>query len=159
MLMSRRQTGVTLIEVLIALLVMCVGLLGAAAIQLNALKFTDSSSISSQASFVAYDMMDRIRANSANVSQYVLTNLAAAPTAPNLAAAVTQDRYDFGANVKAIGGTDASIGVNGFVVTITITWDDTRAGSAVTLNGSSSSSNNSRTFILSSRVAADAVAQ
>lgn len=157
--MKIRQRGVTLIEVLVALLIMCIGLLGAAAIQLNALKYTDSSSISSQASFVAYDMMDRIRANSTNVSQYALANLAAAPTAGNLASAVTQDRFDFGANVTAIGGTGASIVVNGFVVTITISWDDTRAASAVTMSGSSDNTNNTRTFTLTSRVAADVVTQ
>lgn len=157
--MKIRQRGVTLIEVLVALLIMCIGLLGAAAIQLNALKYTDSSSISSQASFVAYDMMDRIRANSTNVSQYALANLAAAPTAGNLASAVTQDRFDFGTNVTAIGGTGASIVVNGFVVTITISWDDTRAASAVTMSGSSDNTNNTRTFTLTSRVAADVVTQ
>ncbi|MGA9223012.1 MAG: type IV pilus modification protein PilV, partial [Pseudomonas graminis] len=58
-----RQQGTTLIEVLVALLVLAIGLLGAAALQLNALKYTDSSRLSSQASFIAYDMMDRIRAN------------------------------------------------------------------------------------------------
>ena len=61
---KRAQEGMTLIEVLVALLILSVGLLGAAAIQLNALKYTDSSRMTSQASFIAYDMMDRIRANS-----------------------------------------------------------------------------------------------
>ena len=55
------QEGMTLIEVLVALLILTVGLLGAAAVQLNALKYTDSSRMTSQASFIAYDMMDRIR--------------------------------------------------------------------------------------------------
>lgn len=157
--MKMRQAGVTLIEVLVALLIMCIGLLGAAAIQLNALKFTDSSSISSQASFVAYDMMDRIRANSTNVSQYALANLAAAPSQGNLSNAITQDRFDFATNVTAIGGSAASIVVNGFVVTITIAWDDTRANRAVTMSTTSDAGNDARTFTLTSRVAADAVTQ
>ena len=58
------QEGMTLIEVLVALLILTVGILGAAAVQLNSLKYTDSSRMTSQASFIAYDMMDRIRANS-----------------------------------------------------------------------------------------------
>jgi type IV pilus assembly protein PilV len=157
--MKIRQAGVTLIEVLVALLIMCIGLLGAAAIQLNALKYTDSSAISSQASFIAYDMMDRIRANSSNASQYVLASLPATAPAGNLASAVTQDRSDFIANALAIGATAASIGVTGFVVTINISWNDTRAAAAVTMNGSSSNTANTRTFTLVSRVAADAVTQ
>ena len=51
----------TLIEVLVAVLILGVGLLGAAMIQLNALKYTDSSRMTSQASFIAYDLLDRIR--------------------------------------------------------------------------------------------------
>lgn len=157
--MKNRQAGVSLIEVLVALLIMCIGLLGAAAIQLNALKFTDSSATSSQASFVAYDMMDRIRANSSNVAQYAVANLAAVPTVTSPTTAIAQDRSDFGTNVRAIGGTDASIVFNGFLVTITITWDDTRAGRATSLNGSKATDKDSRTFVLASRVAADAVVQ
>jgi type IV pilus assembly protein PilV len=156
--MKRRQAGLSLIEVLVALLVMCIGLLGAAAIQLNALKYTDGSARSSQASFVAYDMMDRIRANAANVSQYALANLGAAPTTPNLANAIAQDRYDFAQNVLAIGGTNSSkIEVTGNQVTITIFWDDSRAGSVIRADGSQDTSGNNRNFVLVSRVAADAV--
>ena len=59
----RTQTGIGLIEVLVSVLILAIGLLGAAALQLNSLKYTDSSTMSSQASFIAYDMMDRIRAN------------------------------------------------------------------------------------------------
>ena len=40
---KRTQEGMTLIEVLVAVLILGVGLLGAAMIQLNALKYTDSS--------------------------------------------------------------------------------------------------------------------
>lgn len=156
--MNRHQAGISLIEVLVALLIMCVGLLGAAAIQLNALKYTDSSAISSQASFVAYDMMDRIRANAANVSQYALASLDAAPAAPNLANAIVQDRYDFKQNVQAIGGTNSSkIEVTGNQVTLTIFWDDSRAGSVVRADNSQDTSANNRNFVLVSRVAADAV--
>ena len=60
-----QQIGMSLIEVLVSLLILGVGLLGAGLIQLNALKYTDSSRMISQASFVAYDMLDRIRANAA----------------------------------------------------------------------------------------------
>ena len=156
--MSARQSGFSLIEVLVALLVMCIGLLGAAAIQLNALKYTDSSSMTSQASFIAYDMMDRMRANTDNISQYALTNLAAAPTTAGSTAAVSQDLSDFGNNIRAMNGTDASIVLKGYVVTITIQWDDTRAGKLVRADNSVDANSPIRSFVLVSRVAADGTA-
>jgi Tfp pilus assembly protein PilV len=51
-------------------------------LQLNALKYTDGSRMTSQASFIAYDMMDRIRANAA--ADYTVTP----PTSGNLGVAI-----------------------------------------------------------------------
>src|SRR3982750_3403585 len=92
-----RQTGMTLIEVLVSVLILAIGLLGAAAFQLNALKYTDSARMTSQASFIAYDMMDRIRANSA--ADYTVTP----PTSGNLNVARDQDLYDFTNNIISFG--------------------------------------------------------
>ena len=55
-----RQRGVSLIEVMIAVFVLAIGLLGAAGMQLSALKYTDSSRMNSQASFIVYDIIDRM---------------------------------------------------------------------------------------------------
>ena len=138
------QDGMTLIEVLVALLILSVGLLGAAAFQLNALKYTDSARMTSQASFIAYDMMDRIRANSA--ADYTVTP----PTSGNLNVARDQDLYDFTSNIVNFGGPTAtgSIALNQRVYTITITWDDSRAAN---------SANSRRSFVLTSRATVDPV--
>lgn len=157
--MKKSQAGLTLIEVLVALVIMCVGLLGAAALQINALKYTDSSSMSSQASFIAYDMMDRIRANSANTANYALTALSSKPSQGSSTVAATQDLYDFGTNVTNMGGTDASIVPTGYNVKITIVWSDARAANTVKADGSTNTTNASRSFVLTSRVAVDAVTQ
>lgn len=148
------QTGVSLIEVLVSLLIMGIGLLGAAALQLNALKFTDSSALTSQASFIAYDMMDRIRANPDG--NYALANLDAAPTS-NINDTRAQDLADFAANAKAIGGVSAgsSIAVNNRVVTITLHWSDARATNAASVSGVQSNGDGLQTFTLTSRVAID----
>jgi len=148
------QTGVSLIEVLVSLLIMGIGLLGAAALQLNALKFTDSSALTSQASFIAYDMMDRIRANPDG--NYALANLDAAPTG-NTNDTRAQDLADFAANAKAIGGVSAgsSIAVNNRVVTITLQWSDVRATNAASVSGVLSNGDGLQTFTLTSRVAID----
>ncbi|WP_137804287.1 type IV pilus modification protein PilV [Pseudomonas sp. G(2018)] len=142
---KRAQEGMTLIEVLVALLILGVGLLGAAALQLNALKYTDSARMTSQASFIAYDMMDRIRANAA--ADYTVTP----PTSGNLSVARDQDLYDFTRNIVSFGGPTAtgSIALNQRVYTITITWDDSRAAN---------SANSRRSFVLTSRATVDPVA-
>jgi len=162
-----RQSGMTLIEVLISVLILGIGLLGAAAIQLNALKYTDSSTMTSQASFIAYDMMDRIRANvdgnSASngvtdvLSTYAISATGVAPAA-TLTNARAQDLADFKANILAFGGATAtgSIVVVKPVVTITITWDDTRATNAnEAVRGTNPST--TRTFAISSRIGVNAV--
>lgn len=155
----KRQQGISLIEVLVALLVMTLALLGAAALQLNSLKYTDSAARRTQASFVAYDMMDRIRANTGVLAQYALPNLTSAPSGPNATDVRLQDLYDFGQNVKNLGGTDASIVIaNTVQVTINITWDDTRAGGAVTANNSAATGPSAQVFSVTSRITTDAVA-
>ncbi|GAB7528831.1 type IV pilus modification protein PilV [Pseudomonas sp. 3A(2025)] len=154
----------TLIEVLVSLLVLAIGLLGAAAIQINALKYTDSSTMSSQASFIAYDMMDRIRANvdgnaaangSTNVlATYALSSLSAAPVASNNAR--DRDLADFRTNIIAFAsdsGANSNIVVNKPVVTITVTWDETRAASASAVaSGQTPDATTQKSFVLTSQV-------
>ncbi|MCF5166497.1 type IV pilus modification protein PilV [Pseudomonas congelans] len=160
-----RQTGMTLIEVLVSVLILAIGLLGAAAIQLNALKYTDSSAMTSQASFIAYDMMDRIRANvdgnaSANgstnvLASYALASLATAQVA-NLNDARVQDLFDFKTNIVGFAGASgtASIDVSKAPeVTITIGWSDTRAaGSSNQATGNTTGSPAPQSFKLVSRI-------
>jgi len=139
------QAGMALIEVLVAVLILGVGLLGAAAVQLNALRYTDSALMTSQASFIAYDMLDRIRANSA--ADYTV----AAPDTGNFSVVRDQDLYDFKRNIESFGGPSAEghISLKQGVFTISITWDDSRAAHA------SDQPEGSRSFVLSSRVAVE----
>ena len=58
-----RQQGVSLIESLIALLVISIGLLGIAALQFSAMKQNSSALHHSQSVWISYDIADRIRAN------------------------------------------------------------------------------------------------
>jgi len=64
-----RQTGVTLIEVLVTVVIMAIGLLGLAAMQNTSVKLSYDSYLRTQASLLAYDMMDRIRANPTEIYQ------------------------------------------------------------------------------------------
>ena len=139
----RCQTGMTLIEVLVALLILTVGLLGAAAIQLNALKYTDSSRMISQASFIAYDMLDRIRANA--TADYAWGRAERAPASSANASVRDLDLHDFEANILGFAGPSAkgSVAVRANEVTVTISWDDRR---------STDTSDARETFTLTSRI-------
>ncbi|MHB8624194.1 MAG: type IV pilus modification protein PilV [Sulfuricaulis sp.] len=60
---SARERGTSLIEVLVALVVLCVGLLGLAAVQTVAVRYGNQSSQRSQAVILADEIADRMRAN------------------------------------------------------------------------------------------------
>jgi len=57
------QRGFTLLEVLIAVVILSVGLLGLAALQATSLKSNHASLVRSQIAILSYDMVDRMRAN------------------------------------------------------------------------------------------------
>lgn len=57
------QSGVGLIEVMVSLAVLSIGLLGMAALQGRALQENQGAYLRSQASILAYDMLERLRAN------------------------------------------------------------------------------------------------
>jgi len=63
-LAARRSCrGLTLVEILVALVVLSVGLLGLAAMQTTSVKFTTSAYQRTQATALAYDLIDRMRGN------------------------------------------------------------------------------------------------
>jgi len=64
MSLTKKQSGFTLIEILITLIIMSIGLLGMASLQMNSLRSNQGAYLRSQASMLSYDMADRMRANS-----------------------------------------------------------------------------------------------
>ncbi|MDJ0778515.1 MAG: type IV pilus modification protein PilV [Gammaproteobacteria bacterium] len=64
------QRGLSLIESMVALLVISIGLLGIAALQITAMNQNASSLNHSQAVWIAYNMSDRIRANLPEFNNY-----------------------------------------------------------------------------------------
>lgn len=67
---SSRQRGIGMIEVMVAVLILAIGILGIAALQAITLKNTGSSASRTQAAVQVYSMMDIIRADRGNVSAY-----------------------------------------------------------------------------------------
>ena len=80
-----RQHGFSLLEVLIALFVLSIGLLGLAGLQTFSVKFVHQSYQRTQATLLIYEMIDRMRANGAGVAggAYVLASTNVPPAAGN----------------------------------------------------------------------------
>lgn len=62
------MTGFTLLEVLIALIVLSIGALGAVGLQIQAQKFNTGAYFTTQATMITHDMIERARANPSGLS-------------------------------------------------------------------------------------------
>lgn len=147
----KAQLGVSLIEVMIAVFIAAIGVLGAAAMQLNSLKYTDSAEVSSQASFIAYDLLDRIRANpepASRLQDYAFNT--ADDVKGSLVGIQRSDLVNFKNLVQQLplGRALVVLDLNGRTVTVTINWDESRAQGG-TQQGLS---DNVQTFTVSSDV-------
>ncbi|MFT5549275.1 MAG: type IV pilus assembly protein PilV [Gammaproteobacteria bacterium] len=72
--LKQLQLGVSLVESMIALLIISIGLLGIAALQVTSISQNSSALHHSQAVLMAYNMADRIRANNAQFALYANIN-------------------------------------------------------------------------------------
>jgi type IV pilus assembly protein PilV len=64
----KAMTGATLIEVMIALIIMSIGLIGLASLQLTGVNANSGSDKRTQATIIANDLIERMRANPTGVS-------------------------------------------------------------------------------------------
>lgn len=122
------QSGFSLLEVLIAVLVLSIGLLGMAGLQLNSLKFNQTATTRSQATVLAYDIADRMRANRAVAKSggYVI----GVSDEPIGTSVVATDLMQWKAALnRYLPSGNGSIAVNADLVTITVTWDESRVDS------------------------------
>lgn len=93
---SQLQRGSSLIEVLVALLVFSVGMLGLAALQLNALQGASDSSQRSQTTWIMQDIAERFRANPEGTA----ATYAAAPNCAALPGTMCADHFNPATNAK-----------------------------------------------------------
>jgi len=128
----RKQNGFSMLEALVTLLIVSLGLLGIAGIIANSLKVNQGAQIRSQASWLANDIIDRMRANrtTAEGGAYVLDDCADAPAADGVVA--NDDLSQWCAAVAAAlpTGTGA-VALDANKVTVTVQWDDTRAAGGI----------------------------
>lgn len=135
----RNCRGLTLVEVLVALIILSIGILGLASLQTASLNFNAVASQTSQATVLAYDMADRLRANrqaaQAGAYDIAFQNPAPACAAPNVVGTIAQQ--DISAWRMALAcrlpQATGSIVRNGNAVVLTVRWDDSH-GEDVPLN-------------------------
>ncbi|MDB5934948.1 MAG: pilV [Massilia sp.] len=137
----KKQAGFSLLEVLITMLIVSFGLLGIAGIVITSLKNTQGSYARSQASLLANDIIDRMRANRAVAeaapSPYNLT-LTADPTGTGV---VFDDLDQWRSALRtsiAAGTGSVNVDATSKKVTVTVQWDDSHA-TADTAHGVGSS--------------------
>lgn len=126
-------SGMTLVEVLVSLVVISVGLLGVAALQITSLRNSQGSYLRTQATALADDIIDRMRANRTVALTPTFSYNTALGETITLAADSTRadrDRAEWKAALKSglpkAGGADAdgAISVVGTIVTVTIQWGE-----------------------------------
>ncbi|MHB0807438.1 type IV pilus modification protein PilV [Stutzerimonas nitrititolerans] len=136
----KQQHGASLIEVMIALLIFTVGLLGLAAMQLNALQSTTDSGQRSQAAWLMNDLAERMRANPGGT----LDNYRTAPNCAALPATVCADYYNPATNAKVNAANCSSEQMAAFD-----RWEAQCSYAAVAaLNPNGNSRFNSRDFLI-----------
>lgn len=121
----KRQAGVSLVEILVALVVLSVGLLGMANLQAAGLRANHNAYLRSQAVILAQDIADRMRANRppALAGDY---DIALDATASGSGVAV-DDLEDWKAALATrLPAGDGAVAVANGVATVTIEWDDSR---------------------------------
>ena len=119
--------GVGLIEVLVAVLVLAIGLLGAAAMQATALRNSQSSLERSQGVMHVYTILDAMRANpaAARAGGY---NSGMTCTVPPGGSLIANDRRAWIDMIQQNLGNTAcgQVACTGAMCRITVQWDDTR---------------------------------
>jgi type IV pilus assembly protein PilV len=122
-----------MIEVLIAIVVMSIGLLGFALLQTMNVRFVQSANFRTQATNLSYELLDQIRINRITadgfVGTYAATTKAADCVSPT-GADITKDMYmtDWRCRLgKALGdAASASVTRDGDEITVNVSWGDER---------------------------------
>lgn len=124
------QRGTSLIEILVAVLILAAGMLGIAAGQLASLKNNSGSLRQSQATIQIYSMLDAMRANApaARLGQYNRTMGEGACEIPGGTSLITRDVNRFLTNLQRnLGeGACASINCNRNDCVVVVRWNDER---------------------------------
>ena len=129
-----RQRGLTLIESMVALVVISIGLLGIAALQLTAMQMNSSALHQSKAVWAGYAMADRIRTNNIRFADYsgIDTNDPYSQDCMsnpcNSGTIVTADAAEWADNMRDLPSGRGQVTGNASLLIVTVMWDDEGTG-------------------------------
>jgi type IV pilus assembly protein PilV len=137
---ATESRGFTLIEVLVSMVILAIGLLGLAVLQIASMQNTQGGYLRAQATLLAYDIIDRMRANIPGVSagNYDIALADPAPGGPSCLGAaadcnvvdlgqfdVDQWRASLGAYLPDGKGSIAAADIGATtLVTVNVQWID-----------------------------------
>jgi len=137
----KKQNGFTMVELLIALLILAVGLLGMASLMMASMKSNQSAAMRSQASWLAYDIIERMRLNSDVAANYLIAAAEAAPADPNCKAngcsannVAALDLREWKTQLGQVGLT-GSITKPDDAYTVSISWQGDSAAACARIDG------------------------
>jgi type IV pilus assembly protein PilV len=135
-LVQRRASGFTLIEALVALVVLSIGLLGVAGMQIAGLQANQSAASRTQASYLADDIIDRMRANNTNARSGAYNIAAMGGTVAGTTTAAL-DVQAWVAELLSLPSGQGQIQVDATtnIATVTIQWVDSRGGDSSECTG------------------------
>ena len=122
-----KQRGFTLLEVMVAMLIVSIGLVGLAGLLITGSKNNQSAYHRSQASWMAYDILDRMRANRtlAQNGTYNLT-VGATPTVTGTALTDLTQWTTQIANALPDGRGGVNVNATLGIIEVTVRWNDSR---------------------------------
>ena len=126
---KNQACGFSLLEILISVLILSIGLLGLAALHASSLKANHGAYQKSQATYLAYDIVDRMRANRPEAINGTYNLLLTDTGLTGTTLAVT-DVNTWLANVAGLlAGGDGAINCTAAgVCTVDVTWNVAREG-------------------------------
>lgn len=136
--MSKKQNGSSLVEVVVALFVLAIGMLGVMSMQVKSMQFNQSAYYYSQATYLASEIVEGMRSNRSVADTYLIELDEATPTATVDCAAAgsactPQQLRDYNvrewrSNVTStLVSGKSSVQRNGDYYAITVQFDDSRA--------------------------------
>ena len=142
---SKKISGFTLVEFLVALLIFAIGILSLTALQLRVLRGDISAHNYAQAIQVAYSMMDRLRSNrnAALAGSYNITDVSEITDGDGLAPLADDDLASWRNNeLDLLPAPNVTISCSSSGnCSVTVIWDDSQGDSSIPSQSTTLNSN------------------
>lgn len=124
--------GFSLLEVLVAVLILSIGLLGIAGLQITGLRYAAAANIQYVASLQVLDMAERMRANMAGVTAGAYNSISGIGSDPGCISSscspsqmAATDAYQWNStNARVLPSGTGTVTSNGNLFTINISWNE-----------------------------------